>query len=163
VALNDITIRTMLQPGDMGYITYRHGVLYSQEYSYGIAFESYVAKGFHEFYSQYNPDKDCVWIAEHEGKTVGFLLLMHRPDNAAQLRYFLVEPAYRSIGLGKELMELYMQFYKAKGYSSSYLWTTHELEGAAALYKRHGFRLTEEVDSTAFGKLLKEQRYDLIS
>ena len=32
---------------------------------------------------------------------------------------------------------------------------------AAALYTRYGFVLTEEKESTAFGKKLKEQRYEL--
>src|SRR5687767_5797911 len=100
MTLSDITIRTTLQPGDIGYVTYRHGVLYQQEYNYGISFESYVAQGFYEFYQQYSTDVDRVWIAEHENKIVGFMLLMHRPDNAAQLRFFLIEPDYRGIGLG---------------------------------------------------------------
>jgi peptidyl-dipeptidase Dcp len=64
--------------------------------------------------------------------------------------------------LGKKLMDLYMQFLHSCQYQSSYLWTTHELRAAAALYTRHGFKLTEEKESTAFGKPLKEQRYDLL-
>ena len=87
--------------------------------------------------------------------------LMNRGDTA-QLRYFLVERKYRGIGLGVKLMNLYMDFLQESGYKTSYLWTTHELSTAASLYKRHGFRLTEEKDSTAFGKPVKEQRYDLI-
>jgi peptidyl-dipeptidase Dcp len=160
--LRDITIRTTLKPGDIGYMTYRHGILYQQECSYGIEFESYVALGFHEFYSQYDLARDRVWVAEHENRIVGFLLLKHRPKNAAQLRYFLVEPEYRGMGLGKRLMELYMEFFRANGYTSSYLWTTHEQEPAIALYRQYGFVLTEEKPSTAFGKPLREQRYDLI-
>jgi hypothetical protein len=54
-----------------------------------------------------------------------------------------------------------MEFYKQCGYQTSYLWTTNELPAAATLYTRAGFRLTEEKESTAFGKPLKEQRYDL--
>jgi len=34
--------------------------------------------------------------------------------------------------------------------------------GAAKLYKRYGYKLTEEKPSTAFGISLVEQRYDLI-
>jgi ribosomal protein S18 acetylase RimI-like enzyme len=102
-----------------------------------------------------------VWISEHNGTIIGFLLLMHRPGNAAQLRYFLIEPEYRGIGLGKKLLDMYMEFYRSCGYSSTYLWTTHEQDAAAALYKRRGFILTDEKDSSAFGKPLKEQRYEL--
>jgi peptidyl-dipeptidase Dcp len=159
--LSDITIRTDLKPGDLGYVIYRHGKLYDEEYHYGITFETYVALGMHEFYRNYNSEKDRVWICEHKETIIGFVLLMHRENNAAQLRYFYIEPEYRGIGLGKKLMDLYMNFLKENGYQSSYLWTTHELYSAASLYKRHGFTLTEEKRSTAFGKELIEQRYDL--
>src|SRR5688572_6138319 len=159
--LNEISIRTELKPGDLGYVIYRHGKLYGDEYNYDIVFETYVALAIHEFYKNYNPEIDRVWICEHDNKMVGFLLLMHREDKAAQLRFFFIEPEYRGIGLGKKLMELYMDFLKEKGYQSSYLLTTDELLSAASLYTRHGFKLTEEKQSTAFGKLVKEQRYDL--
>jgi len=161
IKLSDITIRTELKPGDLGYIIYLHGYLYKKEYNYGIGFESYVAEGLHEFYSHYDPSKDRVWICEHSNRIIGFLLLMHREKETAQLRYFLLDPEYRGIGLGKKLMELYMEFYHSCGYRSSYLWTTDELPTAASLYKRYGFQLTQEKESTAFGKSLKEHRYDL--
>src|SRR6185437_4486339 len=44
----EVTIRTMLQPGDLGYIAYIHGRIYDQESAYGIGFESYVLKGLGE-------------------------------------------------------------------------------------------------------------------
>jgi ribosomal protein S18 acetylase RimI-like enzyme len=159
--INDISIRTNIKPGDLGYVMYRHGKLYADEYNYGISFETYIGAGLYEFYKNYNSEKDCVWICEHNNNIVGFVLLMHRENNAAQLRYFYLEPEYRGIGLGKKMMQMYMDFLRAKGYASSYLWTTHELSSAASLYKRHGFVLTEEIDSTSFGKPLREQRYDL--
>ena len=161
VSLNDISIRTELQPGDMGYITYMHGALYHKEYNYNLQFESYVAKGLCEFYEKYNPKRNRIWACEHENRMIGFLLLMDR-GNAAQLRYFLIEPEYRGIGLGSKLLNLYIDFLSACGYKESYLWTTHELTTAAALYKRLGYRLTEEKESNSFGKPLTEQRYDLI-
>ena len=160
--LSDISIRTELKPGDLGYVIYRHGRLYDEEYHYGISFETYVALGMHEFYKNYDAEADRVWVCEHDKEIIGFLLLMHRENNAAQLRYFYVEPAYRGIGLGKKLMALYMDFLREKGYHSSYLWTTHELNSAASLYKKHGFKLAEEKQSASFGKVLKEQRYELL-
>ena len=161
VSLADISIRTDLRPGDIGYVIYMHGVLYGKEYQYGIQFETYVAKGLCEFYEEYDPRRNRVWICEHREKIIGFLLLMDR-NEAAQLRYFLIEPDYREIGLGSKLLNMYVAFLKECGYQRSYLWTTHELAAAASLYKRIGFQLTEEKGSTSFGKPLREQRYDLI-
>jgi len=160
ISLDDILIRTDLRPGDIGYVTYLHGYLYHKEYGFDVGFEAYVAQGLHEFYRQYDPATNRVWVCEHAGKIIGFLLLMNR-GKAAQLRYFILAPGYRGIGLGKKLMDLYMAFLKDCGYESSYLWTTHELHAAASLYTRHGFRLTEEKLSDAFGKPLTERRYDL--
>jgi peptidyl-dipeptidase Dcp len=161
IKVDDITIRTELKPGDIGYVIYLHGLLYKKEYDYGIEFETYVAAGLVEFYQQYDPQKDRVWICEHENKIVGFLLLMHRAETA-QLRYFILEPAYRGIGLGHKLMTLYVAFLKEKNYESSYLLTTDELPASAHLYKKFGFNLTEEKPSNAFGKPVIQQRYDLI-
>lgn len=159
--LDNISIRTELRPGDIGYVIFMHGDLYKKEYDYGIQFETYVAKGLCEFWEKYTPERNRVWVCEHNEKMIGFLLLMDR-GKAAQLRYFLIEPEYRGIGLGSKLMSLYMDFLQECGYKESYLWTTHELSTAAHLYKRAGFQLTEEKESTAFGKPLKEQRYELI-
>ena len=160
-SLNDISIRTELHHGDMGYVIYLHGLLYGREYNFGVQFETYVAKGLCEFYEQYDPKRNCVWVCEDNERMIGFLLLMDRGE-AAQLRYFIIESEYRGIGLGKRLMSLYMDFMRECGYKKSYLWTTHELHTAIALYKKFGFTLTEEKESTAFGKPLTEQRYDLI-
>jgi peptidyl-dipeptidase Dcp len=90
---------------------------------------------------------------------VGFQLLMHR-DMCRPFRFYL-EPDFRGLGLGKKLMELFMQFLFEKRYRATYLWTTNEQSNAISLYKKYGFVLTEEKDSSAFGKPLREQRYDL--
>ncbi len=158
---DDVTIRTELLAGDIGYVTYMHGYLYRKEYNYGIEFETYVAAGLNEFYRNYDSNKDRVWVCEHNNKIVGFLLLMHR-GKAAQLRYFILEPAYRGIGLGNKLMELFLDFLKECNYESAYLWTTKELYAAAHLYTKYGFKLTEEKESEDFGKSVAEQRYDLV-
>ena len=160
VSAEAINIRSTLIPGDIGYVIHMHGALYYKEYGYGVLFETYVAKGLCEFYDHYHPERERAWVCEDDQRMIGFLLLLDR-GKAAQLRYFLIEPAYRGIGLGSKLLGLYMAFLREAGYGESYLWTTHELTQAARLYLRAGFKLTEEKESTAFGKPLKEQRYDL--
>jgi N-acetylglutamate synthase-like GNAT family acetyltransferase len=158
--INDIPVRNNLQPGDLGYIIYLHGKLYKQEYNYAIEFEMYVAEGLQEFFKNYDLKKDRIWICEHEKKIIGSLLLIHREKTSAQLRYFLIAPEYRGLGLGKKLMQMFMNFFHECDYKSCYLWTTDELISAASLYKRFGFILSEEKISDAFGKKVKEQRYD---
>jgi len=157
----DITIRTELQSGDLGYVLYLHGILYKRELDYGIEFENYVAKELYEFYNQFNPKEDGVWIAEKDDKIIGLLFLMHRNNKTAQLRFFLILPEFRGIGLGKHLMQLFMDFLKEKKYTSAFLWTSDDVKTAVALYNKHGFELTEEISSESFGKLVKERRYDL--
>ena len=161
VLLTDINIRNQLQPGDLGYVIYLHGILYKTEYNYGIEFESYVAKGLLEFIENYNPARDHVWICEHADQLIGFLLAMHRGDNSAQLRFFVLKPGYRGIGLGRKLMNEFLNFLQIKNYNHAFLWTTHEQEAAAHLYKNAGFNITQEMNSITFGKPLIEQRYDL--
>ena len=55
-----------------------------------------------------------------------------------------------------------MNCLKEYKYRSSYLLTTDELPASAHLYKKFGFKLTEEKPSSAFGKPVMQQRYDLI-
>jgi N-acetylglutamate synthase-like GNAT family acetyltransferase len=162
INLSDILIRTELQPGDLGYIIYMHGSIYNKENGYGKQFEIYVAEGLIEFYKQYDQEFDRIWICENNKEIIGVFSVMHRENNSAQLRYFLLKNEYRGLGLGKKLFELCIQFLHEHNYKTAYLWTTREQEKAISLYKRYGFKLTKEKESTLFGKPLIEQRYDSI-
>jgi peptidyl-dipeptidase Dcp len=157
----DILIRTALVPGDLGYVIYMHGELYKKEYGYGLHFESYVAAGLHELYESMSSSRSMAWVCEQNKKIVGFLALMDRGQQA-QLRYFILDPSVRGVGLGKKLMELYMDYLKSSGFKSSYLLTTKELPAAAHLYTSYGFKLTEEHPAyKPFDKDVIEQRYEL--
>jgi peptidyl-dipeptidase Dcp len=161
ISFKDILVRTELVPGDLGYVIYMHGDLYRKEYNYGLHFESYVAAGIHEFYESMARSRSRAWVCERQGKIVGFLALMDRGEQA-QLRYFILDPSVRGIGLGKKLMELYMEYLAASGFKRSYLLTTKELPAAAHLYMSAGFRLKEESPAHhPFDKDVIEQRYEL--
>ncbi|MCP4103940.1 MAG: winged helix-turn-helix transcriptional regulator, partial [Desulfobacteraceae bacterium] len=43
------------RPGDIGYITYRHAMFYSQAYGFDATFDAYVASGLSQFVMQYDP------------------------------------------------------------------------------------------------------------
>ena len=155
-----ITIRTFLRPGDIGYVIHLHGKIYGEEYGYGLGFEGYVAESMAEFCHNYNPGKDKVGICEADAGIVGFLSLVNRGD-ASQLRYFLIEKAYRGSGLGNRLMNTFMNTLADMGYEKAYLLTSDDLPAAASLYMKHGFRLVSEEENDQFGKRVKLQRYEL--
>jgi peptidyl-dipeptidase Dcp len=161
IKLEEIAVRTVIYPGDLGYIIYRHGAMYAKEYNHGVSFEVYVAKGICEFYQNHDANKDGVWLCEHKGKIIGSIFLQHRENRTAQLRFFYLESKYRGLGLGKLLMGLFMDFYRECGYTSSYLWTTDELDTAVGLYQKHGYVLEQEVKTKVFGKPLIERKYQL--
>jgi len=115
ISLQDITIRHDLKPGDMGYILHMHGDIYYRENGYGFEFEQYVANSLLEFYRRFDPLKDKVWICEYNDEIIGALFLVDRVD-AAQLRYFLLKSEYRGMGLGKKLMDEFMEYLTKSGY-----------------------------------------------
>jgi len=162
VRVEDITIRNNFKPGDIGRIIQMHGLIYSQEYNFGIEFEKYVTQGLLEFINNYDNDYDRIWICEYNREIIGSLVLMHRSNNEAQLRYFLIMPEFRGIGLGKLLINSFLNFLIEKNYQRSFLWTTDQLSTAISLYTRIGYKFTKEKKTNHFGKSVRELRYDLI-
>lgn len=153
VSLDDINIRTEYKPGDIGYITYMHGVFYE----FGPPFESYVAETLGAFYKNLDSSRERFWIAEYADKIIGTIALKNT-SGEAQLRYFLINPDFRGIGLGKALMDLFMDFLIESGYKSSFLLTEERLKTAAALYERYGYYYASS-RPTDFG--LVEMRYEM--
>jgi len=116
-----ITIRTR-QPGDAGYIAYRHGVLYAREYGFDHVFEKYVLQSLSKYME--NPVKGEIWAAEYCGMIAGFIGLVEIDETTAQLRWFLIEPEFRGAGLGRRLVETLLNHCRQKGYRHIFLWTS---------------------------------------
>jgi len=154
-------IRHHLKPGDIGYLTYLHGILYTKEYGYDQTFEAYVADGLAEFVQSFSPNKDRIWLAEIGGRIIGSIAIVGHSKVDAQLRWFLVHPDFRGLGVGKELLEEALHFCKERKYKTIFLWTTNELIEAGHLYTCFGFRKTEEKTHEIWGKMVTEERYDL--
>lgn len=157
-ASDPITIRTH-KPGDVGYIAYRHGVLYEKEYRLDPIFERYVFASLADFIN--NPTVGEIWVAEAYGEIVGFVAIVKTDEENAQLRWFLIEPEYRGRGLGHRLLNEAMMYCKREKISHVFLWTFAELAAARHLYSSFGFERTEEEKNETWKSGLIEERWDL--
>ncbi|HLF83223.1 MAG TPA: GNAT family N-acetyltransferase [Blastocatellia bacterium] len=156
----DVTIRSTLSPGDIGYVTYLHGTLYAAEYGWDHTFEAYVAGPLAEFGKSHN-DRERIWIVEEDGKVAGSIAIVEASRDEAQLRWLLLHPTLRGQGIGRILMDEAISFCKESHYSRVFLWTERALTAAASVYLSFGFQLTAEKTHELWGSTVTEQRYEL--
>ena len=153
------TLRTH-QPGDMGWIIHRQGILYHEEQGWNEQFEANVAKVAADFLKNFDAKRERCWIAERDGEIVGSILCVRRSTTIAQLRLLYVEPSARGLGLGNRLVDECIRFARRVGYKKIRLWTNSTLDAARHIYEREGFSLVSEEPHKTYGPLLRGQTWE---
>jgi ribosomal protein S18 acetylase RimI-like enzyme len=157
----NITIRHNLAPGDVGYLIHMHGWIYEKECGYNHQFEGYVCKTFYDFLENYSIEKDRIWFAEANGEIVGSIAIVGHSTVKAQLRWFIIHPDFRGIGLGTKLISEALKYCREKRYNHVFLETTSDQTTAINMYMKEGFRKSVEHKTKIWGKELNEQTYEL--
>ena len=139
------------QPGDMGWVVHRHGVLYAQEYGYDETFEALVAEIAAKFIQHSIPGASVAGSLKKTARSWARCFWSKKSKTVAKLRLLLVEPSARGLGIGKRLVDECLRFARQAGYKKMVLWTQSELPAARHIYQEAGFQLVAAKERTAAG------------
>ncbi len=156
-----ISVCHEIWPGDIGYITYMHAVLYAPEQGWDHTFEAYVAVPLSEF-ARSKSSREKIWILEDDDRIAGSVAIVKRAEEEAQLRWLLLEPEIRGRGFGRWLVEEALDFSRDMGYESIVLWTAESLPIAEKLYRSVGFEQILRVRHERWGSIVNEVKYRLV-
>lgn len=158
------TIRSLDQPGDLGWVVLAHGEVYQHEFGWDNTFEPMVASYVADYATRSDQSRQAGWIAEVDGDRVGCIFCepARHPDDrtTAQIRMLVVRPDGRGFGLGRRLVDTCLDFARANGYQRMRLWTTDVLTAARRLYVDAGFELVDEQPQRRFGVDLVGMTYE---
>ena len=150
------------RPGDMEWITRRHGALYTAEQGWDNSFETLVGEICADFVRHFDPAQEQCWIAEMAGQPVGSIALARSGEaGVGKLRLLLVEEQARGYGLGSRLVDECHRYARAAGYRRMRLWTTDQQKEARQIYKGKGYALVAEEPVHAFGQDMVNETWEL--
>ena len=146
-----VAIRTF-RTGDMGFITARQSILYSENYGWGVGMEALIGEITSAFLRNFQAGREQCWVAEQGGRMLGSVFLVADGPETCRLRLLYVEAEARGLGIGRELVDECIGFARAAGYRELILWTHTVLTSARKIYAAAGFEIVSVETHDEFGK-----------
>jgi ribosomal protein S18 acetylase RimI-like enzyme len=161
--MSEPTIRDELRPGDMEAIVDHHRRVYGEEYGVDSRFGDFVAAAVARAAERGFPGaRETIRIVELDGEHAGSIGLTDEGDGEAAIRWVVLSPEVRGLGLGRRLLGEMLVFAQDHGYRRVWLETFSELETAAHLYREAGFVVTSADTAPRWGReSITMQRYEL--
>jgi len=150
-------------PGSIGRIVELHGTYYHSNAGFDVYFESKVARGLAEFSTQYNEERDGLWLVIVKEAIEGSIAIdgSHAATKGAHLRWFITSDAIRGTGAGNALIAKAVGFCRSQLYGRIFLDTFEGLTAARHLYEKFCFQLIHQEVGTQWGSKVNEQRFEL--
>ena len=152
-------IRSLGQPGDLGWVVMAHGQVYASEFGCDTSLEVMVSQEVAGYATRRSP-REGGWIAEVGRRRAGCVFCFMGDESAAHLRFLLVEPWARNEHVGGRLVDECLNFARQVGYARMQL-STDDPVIAARLYRSRGFTFVEEKPHHKFGVDLTDYFYKL--
>ncbi|MDU0072205.1 helix-turn-helix domain-containing GNAT family N-acetyltransferase [Bacillus sp. IG6] len=150
-----VSIRDYYISDDIKMIIEKQRLFYKEAHGWDHTFLDYLLETF-------DADIEKIWIAESAGRFAGCVGLVKHDDRTVQLRWFLVDSAFRGRGIGSSLLRTLMDYCREMKFERIFLWTVSSMAEARPLYEKFGFRLTEVKDEAPlWGQRLQEERWDI--
>ena len=94
-------------PGTIGRITEAHAVYYHEHWGFDASFETQVARELSAFVSEFQADRDGLWVADSDGRFAGSIAIDAKLSDTegARLRWFIVMPTRQGSGIGRALIQ----------------------------------------------------------
>ena len=145
-----------LEPGDLGWLVERHGVLYAREYGWDQSFERLVAQHRRRVQPRHRPRLGRGDATSGSAPCCAFTKTTRRRSCArcSWSRKRAVSASART------LVQEVIKHAKQRGYSTLTLWTNDVLHAARRIYEREGFTLQHE--ARAPGVRPRPRRADLV-
>ena len=158
---NGYVLKTGYQNGLVGWVSGLHGQNYVEKWNLGQFFECQVARDMCDFMDDYQPLNSQIWSLQKDGKFFGSITIdgSHADKDGAHLRWFILHPDARGLGLGRLLLETAISFCRDRSFKSIYLYTLEGLEPAATLYQSCGFKRECAEVTSRWGQEMAEVKY----